>query len=53
LRRTIGGNPADSWGGLKEAERAKVLSALKAKFPDRYKQLVKQYHKSLQKQKRE
>ncbi len=33
---------------MKEKEREKVLNALKAKFPERYKELVKQYRKSLQ-----
>ena len=33
---------------MKDKEREKVLNALKANFPERYKELVKQYRKSLQ-----
>ncbi len=42
------GKPEESWGGLKDKQRDEVLSALKTKFPDRYKQLLEQYYKSLQ-----
>ena len=35
---------------MKKKEREKVLNALKAKFPERYKELVKQYRKGLQPQ---
>ena len=33
---------------MPEKDREKVLNALKAKFPERYKELVKQYYKDLQ-----
>lgn len=42
------GKMGDQWGGLRDKKREEVLSALKAKFPDRYKELVEQYYKSLQ-----
>jgi tetratricopeptide (TPR) repeat protein len=47
------GRAADSWGNLPDRERAKVLSALKARFPDRYRQLIEQYYKSFQEEPRE
>jgi hypothetical protein len=48
LHRVPRGKPEDTWGGLKDKQRDEVLSALKARFPDRYKQLIEQYYKSLQ-----
>ena len=33
---------------MRKKDREKVLNALKAKFPERYKELVTQYRKSLQ-----
>lgn len=47
------GRAADSWGNLPDRERAKVLSALKARFPDRYRQLIEQYYKSFQEEPRQ
>ena len=37
------------WGKYNEKEREKVLSALKARFPDRYRELVEKYYESVQK----
>ena len=48
LDRVNRGKMGDQWGGLRDKQREEVLSALKAKFPNRYKQLVEQYYKSLQ-----
>jgi len=42
------GKASDSWGNLPEKERAKVLTALKARFPDRYRELIEQYYRSFQ-----
>ena len=36
------------WGTVRKREREKVLNVLKAKFPDRYRELLEQYYKSLQ-----
>jgi tetratricopeptide (TPR) repeat protein len=48
LSRVNRGSAEDTWGNLKTKDREKVLAALKARFPDRYQELVEQYFKSLQ-----
>jgi tetratricopeptide (TPR) repeat protein len=46
--RTIRGRPGESWGEMPPREREKALSHIKSKFPERYRELVEQYYKSLQ-----
>jgi hypothetical protein len=38
---------AEIWGDPKDRDREKVLQVLKEKFPERYRELVEQYYKSL------
>ena len=42
----------DRWGEMRDKEREEVLQALKEKFPDRYRELLEQYHKALAEGKR-
>ena len=42
-------NPAESWGAMPPAERARILQALRDNFPSRYRQLVEQYYEELAK----
>ncbi|MHC4971043.1 MAG: tetratricopeptide repeat protein [Planctomycetota bacterium] len=44
--------PGDQWGEMRDKERDDVLQALKEKFPDRYRELLEQYHKALAEGKR-
>ncbi|MHC4493768.1 MAG: tetratricopeptide repeat protein, partial [Planctomycetota bacterium] len=44
--------PGDRWGEMRDKERDEVLQALKEKFPDRYRELLEQYHKALAEGKR-
>jgi len=37
---------------MRDKEREEVLQALKQKFPDRYRELLEQYHKALAEGKR-
>ena len=46
LHRVNRGNAKDDWGSLPPKEREKILNSLKARFPNRYKQLIEQYYKS-------
>jgi tetratricopeptide (TPR) repeat protein len=46
LGRVIRGT--ESWGEARSKEREEVLNAIKAKYPERYRELVEQYYKSLQ-----
>lgn len=46
--RTIRGRPGENWGQMPPREREKALSHIKSKFPERYRELVEQYYKSLQ-----
>jgi TolA-binding protein len=48
LHRITRGKPGDQWGQMKDRDREAVLNAIKGRFPDRYKELVKQYYESLQ-----
>lgn len=52
LHRVNRGDAADTWGNMPKKQRDAVLAALKARFPDRYKELVEQYFKSLQDEKK-
>ncbi len=48
LSRVVKGRPGQNWGELPPKEREKVLSKLQSKLPNRYRDLVEQYYKSLQ-----
>lgn len=39
--------PGEKWGEMRDKEREEVLQALKQQFPDRYRELLEQYHKAL------
>lgn len=42
------GSAADQWGSMPDRERQRVLSTLKERFPDRYRDIIEQYYKTLQ-----
>ena len=44
--------PGDQWGKMRDKEREEVLQSLKEKFPDRYRELLEQYHRQLAEGKR-
>ena len=47
--RRIRGAAASAWDDLRERDRGtEALSALKSKYPARYKELVEQYYRDLQ-----
>ena len=48
LRKTIA-RPGASWGSMPQAERDRILQAIKKNFPTRYRKLVEQYYKQLAK----
>ncbi|HUT37216.1 MAG TPA: hypothetical protein VNE39_27290 [Planctomycetota bacterium] len=48
LARAARGRADESWGNARARERQEVLNVLKAKFPERYRELLEQYYKSLQ-----
>jgi tetratricopeptide (TPR) repeat protein len=48
LHRVHRGSPAESWGQRPDKEREEVLNAIRARFPERYRELVEQYYRSLQ-----
>ncbi|MEZ0228614.1 MAG: tol-pal system YbgF family protein [Planctomycetota bacterium] len=50
IRNQKSGGSAD-WGAMNEKEREQALQLLKEKFPERYKEIVEQYYKSLAEQK--
>ncbi len=52
LRPTPKRKAGDRWGEMRDKEREEVLQALKEKFPDRYRELLEQYHKALAEGKR-
>lgn len=45
LRRRV--SPGEAWGGMPPAERDRILQAIKKTFPSRYRDLVEQYFKQL------
>ena len=47
-RRQYHGGPRTPWGQLRDKDRRPVYNALKAKFPDRYQQVIEEYFQSLQ-----
>ena len=48
LHRVNRGSEDDDWGAARDREREEVLNAIKARYPERYKELVEQYYRSLQ-----
>jgi hypothetical protein len=48
LGRLARGRADEVWGSARARERQEVLNVLKAKFPERYRELLEQYYKSLQ-----
>ncbi len=48
LGRLARGRADEVWGNARARERQEVLNVLKAKFPERYRELLEQYYKSLQ-----
>ncbi|PCJ58283.1 MAG: hypothetical protein COA79_13580 [Planctomycetota bacterium] len=49
LKKFSRGKRSEMWGKARKKEREKVLNNLKEKFPERYRQLIEQYFKGLQK----
>ncbi len=49
LREGRRANPAEVWGSMPPAQRARILQALRDTFPSRYRQLVEQYYEQLAK----
>jgi tetratricopeptide (TPR) repeat protein len=47
LERDKGRGDGESWGALKDAEREQVLQLYKERFPARYRELLEQYYRSL------
>ena len=47
LRPKPKAKPGAKWGEMRDKEREEVLQALKEQFPDRYRELLEQYHKAL------
>ena len=43
----IAKNANEPWGDLNERERAKVMSNMKDRFPERYRELLEQYYRGL------
>ncbi|MFQ5489765.1 MAG: tol-pal system YbgF family protein [Phycisphaerae bacterium] len=39
--------PGEAWGGMKPADRQRIIQQLKDRFPARYRQLVEQYYRQL------
>ena len=52
LRPKVKRKAGDRWGEMRDKEREEVMQALKAKFPDRYRELLEQYHRALAEGKR-
>ncbi len=48
LHRVTRGDESDLWGEARQREREQVLNAIKARYPDRYRDLVEQYYRSMQ-----
>ena len=49
LREGRRAHPAEAWGSMPPAQRARILQALRDSFPSRYRQLVEQYYEELAK----
>jgi len=52
LSRVMRGDPGETWGAARDRKRDEILNADKTQIPDRYRELVEQYYKSLQEEKR-
>ena len=52
LHRRSAGDPNESWGTARDREREEVLNAIKARYPDRYREMIEQYYRSLQEEDR-
>lgn len=48
LHRVNRGSEEERWGEARDRKRDEVLNAIKAKYPQRYRELVEQYYRSLQ-----
>jgi len=48
LDRAPGGGDRGDWAQAREKEREQVLNAIKARYPDRYRELIERYYRSLQ-----
>jgi DNA-binding FadR family transcriptional regulator len=48
LHRVMRGEEDEQWGRARQREREQVLNAIKARYPDRYRDLVEQYYRSMQ-----
>jgi TolA-binding protein len=48
LNRIMRGKVSESWGKLPPKEREKALNHIQSKYPERYRELIEQYYKSLQ-----
>ena len=48
LSRVVRGDEKETWGNMPPREREKALSHIKSRFPNRYRDLIEQYYKSLQ-----
>ncbi|MGH7163452.1 MAG: hypothetical protein ACREID_08200, partial [Planctomycetota bacterium] len=44
--------PGERWGEMRDKEREEVLQSLKEKLPERYRDLLEQYHRALAEGKR-
>lgn len=47
LRPKTKPKPGDKWGEMRDREREEVLQSLKEKLPERYRDLLEQYHRRL------
>ncbi len=48
VHQTHRGRPDEQWGAMPDRQRDEVLNALKTQYPQRYRELVEQYYRSLQ-----
>lgn len=51
LNRVTRGQAGEVWGAARDRKRDEILNADKTQIPDRYRELVEQYYKSLQQEK--
>lgn len=48
LQRSVHGDKDEQWGEARQRQRDEVLNAIKARYPERYRELVEQYYRALQ-----
>lgn len=48
LNRRVTGDAEEMWGEARRREREQVMAAIKARYPDRYRQIIEAYFKRLQ-----